>query len=440
MSRRIVTAIDVGSSKVTTVIAAVEEEDQKPIVIGVYSQNSVGIKKGVIVNIEEATNTISESVTSAERMAGVTVSDVYITINGEQITSINNKGVVAVAADNEITIDDTYRAIENAKTISLPQNINPIHIIPREFVVDSQRGIKYPIGMTGMRLEVETHIITAPMSAWQNLVKCIQQIGLTVNDIVFTGWASSLSVLTDTEKELGVTLLDIGAGTTSIAVYQEGAVAYSGSIPLGGISITSDIAIGLQTSLEDAEKIKLNMERILSDKVSLKSANEDRTPALLKKNEDKEKEVKKKNPDIVDISNLGISSKNEISKTMLQQIVEARLEEIIDMAKEVVAKSGYEVSMPSGVVLTGGTAQMYNINKMSQSLLGVPVRIGYPSGLGGMVEEISTPAYSAVQGLVKHALEDNIEISSHGKKNDKVFGGFSEIVSKITNWIKSLKP
>ena len=247
MARKIITAIDVGSSKITTVISSVEE-NEKPSVIGVCSYPSKGIKKGVVVNIDDATNAISESVTAAERMAGVTVSDVLISINGELVTSLNNKGVVAVAG-SEITVDDTYRAIENARTLSLPDNLNPIHIIPREFVVDNQGGIKYPIGMSGTRLEVETHIITTPNSYWQNLKKCVEQLGLNVYDVVFTGWASSLSVLTDTEKELGVTMLDIGAGTTSISIFDEGSIIYSGVIPLGGINITSDLANGLQVSL-----------------------------------------------------------------------------------------------------------------------------------------------------------------------------------------------
>jgi len=282
MARKIITAIDVGSSKITTVISSVED-NKTPSVIGVCTYPSKGIKKGVVVNIDDATNAISESVTAAERMAGVTISDVYVSINGELVTSLNNKGVVAVAG-SEITIDDTYRAIENARTLSLPDNLNPIHIIPREFVVDNQGGIKYPIGMSGGRLEVETHIITAPNSYWQNIKKCVEQIGLHVYDVIFNGWASSLSVLTDTEKELGVTLMDIGSGTTCIAIFEEGAIIYSASIPLGGNSITSDIAIGLQVSLEDAEKIKVNMSDILDNKCNVKKGKDmDSTPALLRR-------------------------------------------------------------------------------------------------------------------------------------------------------------
>ena len=431
MARKIITAIDVGTSKITTVISSVED-DQKPSVIGVCSHPSKGIKKGVVVNIDEATNSISESVNAAERMAGVTVSDVYVSINGDQVTSLNNKGVVAVSSP-EITIDDTYRAIENARTLSLPENLNPIHIIPREFMVDNQGGIKYPIGMSGGRLEVETHIITAPNSYWQNLKKCVEQLGLNVYDVVFTGWASSAAVLTETEKELGVTMLDIGAGTTSISIFQEGSIIYSGCIPLGGVNITSDIAIGLQVSLEDAEKIKLNMGNLLSDKVKGRDSKMDKRPALLRKVEEEEEDKEK--GDKVDLSLLNIKSEKVVTKDMFRKIVDARCEEIFDMAKDSVEKAGYDIAMPAGIVLTGGTALLEGITKLTQSTFGVPARIGYASGLTGMTEEISDPAYSCVQGLIKHALDDDVEINTENKKID--MNGF---FGKIKEWFKSLLP
>ncbi|HNR52955.1 MAG TPA: cell division protein FtsA [Candidatus Dojkabacteria bacterium] len=431
MARKIITAIDVGSSKITTVISSVED-NKTPSVIGVCTYPSKGIKKGVVVNIDDATNAISESVTAAERMAGVTISDVYVSINGELVTSLNNKGVVAVAG-SEITIDDTYRAIENARTLSLPDNLNPIHIIPREFVVDNQGGIKYPIGMSGGRLEVETHIITAPNSYWQNIKKCVEQIGLHVYDVIFNGWASSLSVLTDTEKELGVTLMDIGAGTTCIAIFEEGAIIYSSSIPLGGNSITSDIAIGLQVSLEDAEKIKVNMSDILDNKCNVKKGKDmDSTPALLRRAD--EPVEKKTKSDEVDLSDFGVEK--SVSKEMIQKIVEARCEEIFEMAKENVSKAGYDIAMPAGVVLTGGSALLRNITKLTQSVFGVAARVGYPSGLSGMTEEISDPSFACVQGLIKHALDDDVDISGNEKGKVNVNGFFE----KVGEWFKSLLP
>ena len=430
MARNTITAIDVGSSKITTVISSVED-GQAPSVIGVCSHPSKGIKKGVVVNIDDATNAISESVMAAERMAGITVSDVYVSINGELVTSLNNKGVVAVAS-SEITIDDTYRAIENARTLSLPDNLNPIHIIPREFVVDNQGGIKYPIGMSGNRLEVETHIITAPNSYWQNIKKCVEQLGLNVFDVVFTGWASALSVLTDTEKELGVTLLDIGAGTTSIAIFQEGAIIYSGTIPLGGVNITSDIAIGLQVSLEDAEKIKVHMIDLYESRAKSKKLSSDSTPALLRKVEEEEPKLKK--GDEIDLAILDIPGK-KVSKEMLKSIVEARCEEIFDLAKENVERAGFKINMPAGIVLTGGSSLLKDLSKFTQGVFGVASRVGYPSGLGGMIEEISDPSFACVQGLIKHALED--EIDTETTKGKGKSGSFK---NRVVEWLKSLVP
>jgi len=430
MARNTITAIDVGSSKITTVISSIED-GQAPSVIGVCSHPSRGIKKGVVVNIDDATNAISESVMAAERMAGVTVSDVYVSINGELVTSLNNKGVVAVAS-SEITVDDTYRAIENARTLSLPDNLNPIHIIPREFVVDNQGGIKYPIGMSGNRLEVETHIITAPNSYWQNIKKCVEQLGLNVFDVVFTGWASALSVLTDTEKELGVTLLDIGAGTTSIAIFQEGSIIYSGTIPLGGVNITSDIAIGLQVSLEDAEKIKVHMTDLFENRSRNKKLMSDSTPALLRKVEEEAPKLKK--GDEIDLAVLDIPSK-KVSKEMLKSIVEARCEEIFDLAKENVDKAGFKINMPAGIVLTGGSSLLKDLSKFTQGVFGVAARVGYPSGLGGMVEEISDPSYACVQGLIKHALDDEGEIDTTKAKGKG--GAFKD---RVVEWLKSLVP
>jgi cell division protein FtsA len=429
MARKIITAIDVGSSKITTVISSVEE-GQTPSVVGVCSYPSKGIKKGVVVNIDEATNAISESVTAAERMAGVTVSDVYVSINGESITSLNNKGVVAVAS-SEITVDDTFRAIENARTLSLPENLNPIHIIPREFVVDSQGGIKYPIGMSGNRLEVETHIITAPNSYWQNIKKCVEQLGLNVYDVAFTGWASSLAVLTDTEKELGVTLLDIGAGTTSISIFEEGAIKYSGTVSLGGINITSDIAVGLHVSLEEAEKIKIHMNDLFENKAQSKKISSDSTPALLRKVEEEKPKAKK--GDEIDLAVLDIPGK-KISKDLLKNIIDARCEEIFELARENVEKAGFKINMPAGVVITGGSALLRDLPKFAQSIFGVASRVGYPSGLTGMIEEISDPSYACVQGLIKHALDDDAEIEGTKMKGG---GAFKD---RVVEWFKSLIP
>lgn len=432
MVRKIITAIDVGSSKIATVITSVED-GKNPTVIGVCSYPSKGIKKGVVVNIDDATSAILESVSAAERMAGVTISDVYVSINGEQVTSLNNKGVVAVAG-SEITIDDTYRAIENARTLSLPDNLNPIHIIPREFVVDNQGGIKYPIGMSGGRLEVETHIITAPNSYWQNIKKCIEQVGSNVYDMVFAAWASSLAVLNDTEKELGVSLLDIGAGTTGITIFQEGSIVFSSCIPLGGNNITSDIAIGLQVSLEDAEKIKKRLPELFDVKFEGENIRKvSNVPVLLRKKETpKTKKVKEEE---IDLGCIGIDK--VVSKKLLEKIIEARCEEIFDMAKDVVSKAGYDICMPAGVVITGGTSRLRGITKIIQAKFGVSANVKKPSGLTGMTEEISDPAYATVQGVIRHALEGASDAGAVGEKSKVDIGG---VFGRVADWFKSLLP
>lgn len=439
MAKNIITALDVGSSKICTIIATVSDDSERPQVIGVYNHPSAGVKKGVIVNIDEATNAIAESVAAAERMAGITVSCVFASIGGSHITSINSKGVVAVSHE-EISEDDTFRAIENARTISIPPSREILHIIPREFIVDSQPGIKDPVGMTGSRLEVNTHIISATTTALQNLVKCIQQNGLGVEDVVFAGWASSHAVLTETEKDLGVTLLDIGGGTTSISIFQEGAISYSGSIPLGGLSITSDIAIGLQVSLEDAEKIKAHISKIIDTPEKDSSEMVERTAMERKADKGKEKKEKKEREDMIDISKLGIEGKKEISLTMYQQIVEARMEEIFEMVSDQVSQAGFDVSMPAGVVITGGSSQLDEVSKIAQRTFGVPSRIGIPSGLVGMVEEISGPEFSVCQGLVKYAMSEGVEPGGSTKGFSSVKSTAGGIFGKITGWVKSLLP
>ena len=253
---KIITALDVGSSKITTLIATSAEDALT--VIGVSTVNSKGIRKGQVVDIDEAVSAISESLEAAERMAGVSTSSCFASIGGVQISSINSRGVVAVAGgENEISDEDVKRVVEAAQAISTPSSREIIHVIPRDYIVDSQEGIKDPVGMTGVRLEVETHIITGATTSMRNLVKCIQQVGLDVEGLVFSGIASAESTLTDTEKELGVALVDIGGGTTDVALFMDGSIAHSAVIPIGGINITNDLAIGLRSSLETAQKIKL---------------------------------------------------------------------------------------------------------------------------------------------------------------------------------------
>lgn len=430
MSKRIITALDVGSDKVCAIITSVEETGN-PTVIGVASTRAKGIKKGEIVNIDEAINSIANALEAAERMAGITVSSVYVSITGKHITSTNNRGVVAISQE-EITTDDVFRAIESARTVSIPLSREILHVIPREFIVDSQNGIKDPVGMTGTRLEVDAHIVSATSTALHNLIKSVQQLGLRVEDVVFNGWAASTAVLTDTEKELGVLLLDIGAGTTSIATFVEDAITYSGAVPFGGTNVTSDLAIGLRTSLEDAKKIKESVG-VLADGKNTPKEDRGNTPTLYKKEE--KKPAKKKN--MLDISHLKIEGLEEVDKKLIDEIIEARLGEIFDLVMEQVEQSGNEVRLPAGVVICGGGALLPEITKVAKKSFGLPARVAYPSGLEGLVDEISTPAYAASQGLILYGLQDE------GGGRNRASQGPSEggnPVSKFTGWLKNLMP
>lgn len=419
----IITAIDIGSHKVCAVIAIVDEEG-KAKVIGESSYPAYGIKKGEITGIDEAINSIASALTGAERMAGLTVSSAYVTINGKQIISNNNKGVVAIS-DSEIGEDDVFRALEQAKTVAIPPAREIIHLIPRQFIVDQQSGIKVPIGMTGTRLEVDAHIISAPTTAIHNLQKCIQSIGLRIDGIVFSGWAAAQSVLTQTEKELGVLLLDFGGGTVSITTFVEDSITYSTSIPFGGSNITRDLAAGLRLSLDDAEKVKIKADEIF------KSAESNVA-------KEKDEDDKPKKTDILDVTQLDIEGVKTISRKLFTDIIGARVEEIFDLIKANIEQSGNDYKLPAGIVITGGSAMVPEITALAKKSFGVPARIGTPKGLEGLVDGISSPAYAAAQGLILYALGDEVyrgdsKFSSVGsaKKKSSSQGGIFEKISGI---------
>jgi len=430
MSKRIISSLDVGSSKICAVIASCED-DNVPSVIGVASQPSEGIKKGVVVNIDDAINSIAQTLEAAERMAGITVPSVYISVTGKHITSTNNRGVVAVSTE-EIVPEDVFRAIESARTVSIPPGREILHVIPREFIVDSQEGVKDPVGMTGTRLEVDAHIVSATSTVLHNLLKCVQQLGLKVDDVVFSGWASSTSVLTETEKELGVMLLDIGGGTTSITTFVEDAITYSGCVPFGGLNVTSDLAIGLRVSLDDAETIKLNASDLIKRGIGagrMKQVNGSKVgkPGIVSK--------------IIDVSSLEIEGIKEIDRELFEEIIEARLSEIFDLVIAQLEQAGGGYSMPAGVVLTGGGAMLPNITKVAKKVFKAPARLGYPKGLEGLVDEISSPAFSTIQGLILYGARSGGE---GGRVSEKVgFSGREGIggtVSKIGEFFKNLLP
>jgi cell division protein FtsA len=436
MAGKIIAAIDIGSTKVSAAIA-VAEGNSAPRVIGEASYPAEGIKKGEITGIDDAINSIAQALSAAERMAGLTVSSTYVSINGKHIISNNNKGVVATS-DNEINVDDVLRAMEQAKTVAIPPAREIIHLIPREFVVDTTGGIKDPVGMTGNRLEVNAHIISATNTALHNLRKCIQTLGLRIDREVFTGWAAAQSVLTPTEKELGVMLLDIGGGTTSITIFDEGAVTYSTSIPFGGANVTRDLAAILRLSLEDAEKVKLNIDRLLNpeDRPTLGRRKADEVAG----DSDDKSENKK---DIIDVTELDIEGVKTISKKLFMDTVEARMEETFEFVRDNIVQAGFDFKLPAGVILTGGSAELPNLTKLAKKVFGVPARVASPRGLEGLVDGISSPSFAVLQGMILDGVAEDDYFTLRNRPllpGKKQGGGGNDIVGRIGGFLRNLMP
>ena len=421
---KVVVGIDVGSSKVTTIITTVQAASSVNI-IGVSSQPSRGLRKGQVVDIDEAVASITASLEAAERMAGYSAGTAFVSVDGTHIESQNSKGVVAVSDPHgEISQDDVMRVIEAARAISLPSSREILHVIPRYFIVDSQSGIKDPIGMNGVRMEVETHIVTGATTALRNIAKCISTIVIDVEGMVFSGLASSYSVLTDTERELGVILVDFGGGTTDICIFVEGAPAYCSVLPIGARNVTNDLAIGLRISLDSAEKIKLALSR---------------PPKIAVEVDEKGESVDKKESDVLDIASLSIDEdiRNVSKKTLTDGIMKPRVREILNMVKLEIQKSNFAGLTPSGVVLTGGGAETCGMVDLAKQELGMPVRIGLPSGATGLVDEVASPAYAASLGLVIYGADyqqEEVRLPLVGRIEIK------GLVNKGLDLIKSILP
>lgn len=414
---KIIAGIDVGSSKISTIIASVSEN--KISVIGVSGVvKAKGVRKGIIVNIDDAVESISKSLERAERMAGVSVSSAFVTVSGSHINTQNSHGVVAVSQQGlEIAAEDVIRVTDAAQAISLPSSREIVHVIPRDFVVDGQDGIKDPIGMSGIRLEVETNIIHGSTTSIKNLVKCIQQVGVEVRDLVYTGIASSESILTDTEKELGTVLIDIGGGTTSLCAFIEGSPIYSAVLPIGGGLITSDLAIGLRANMEAAEQIKLKLS---SERVDFMSKDFN----SLRKEE-------------FDISEFNLEN-SSVPRELLYQIIDARLKEIFNLVALELHKAKLFGKLPAGVVLTGGASQTSGMERMAKSVLKAPVRVGSPKGVTGLIDEIQSPAFAATVGQILYgsSMVKHDSLLSFDSNKGKI----GDIVGKLFEKLKSFLP
>lgn len=416
---RIVAAIDMGSSKIATLVAQVVTDpvtgETTVNIVGASQTDSRGIKKGQIVDIDEAVEASITSVEAAERMAGYNLDTAYVSIGGAHIHSQNSRGVVAVSdPEGEITENDVDRAIEAASAVSLPVSREVIFVVPREFIVDGESGVRDAVGMSGVRLEVDTHIVSAASAALKNAKKAVNEVGINIEEMVFSGLASAEAVLTPTEKELGCVLVDIGGGTTSIAAYIDGAIAYSGVVPIGAKNVTNDLAIGLRVSLETAEKIKLALSS--------------------KKKKDAE------DTDELDLAGLNITEIKKISKkTLTEGIIRPRLNEIFSMVKIELEKEGIMGRIPSGAVITGGGAETAGVIDSAKRVLTMPVRIGIPKGVGGLIDDVITPSFSTCVGLILYGAKaaPNEGLTSLSKKVKLPSVG---ALGKLIDSIKNLLP
>ncbi len=367
----ILVGLDIGTTKICAIVG--ELTDEGIDIIGIGSHPSKGLRKGVVVNIETTVNSIQRAIDEAEAMAGTEITHVYTGIAGGHVKSFGGRGVVALK-DREVREADIARVIEQAKTVNIPVDREVIHVLPQEFIVDDQGGIREPLGMTGARLEAKVHIVTGAVASAQNIIKCANRAGLNVSDIVLQPLASSEAVLTEEEKELGVCLVDIGGGTTDIAIFQNGAIVHTAVIALGGHNLTNDIAVGLRTPIDHAERLKQKFGCSLT--------------AMVDK------------ADMIEVPSVGGRDPRVMGRQILSEILEPRVEEIFQLVHREVERNGFSELLTSGVVITGGSTLLPGMTELAEEIMGVPVRRGVPRGIGGLVDVVRSPVYATGVGLV----------------------------------------
>ncbi|MBR8285939.1 cell division protein FtsA [Burkholderia cenocepacia] len=398
-------SLDIGTSKVVAIVAELKGEGHYEV-IGLGQSESKGLKKGVVVNIEATVQSIQRALEEAELMADCKITNVFTGIAGSHIRSFNSSGMVAIK-DKEVTQTDVARVIETAKAINIPTDQQVLHILTQEFIIDGQEDVRGPIGMSGIRLEVKVHIVTGAVSAAQNIVKCVRRCGLEVNDLILQPLASSLAVLTEDEKDLGVVLVDIGGGTTDIAIFAEGAIRHTAVIPIAGDQITSDIAMALRTPTPDAEDIKVGYgiaKQALAD------------------------------PDeMVEVPGLGERGPRTLSRQALAAVIEPRVEELFSLVQQVVRESGYEELLSSGVVITGGASMMPGMVELGEDIFLKPVRIGAPEYAGGLSDVVRNPRYSTAMGLLVEGSAQRMR----GRKVAVQSGNAGQVFSRMKEWFLS---
>jgi cell division protein FtsA len=413
VQERVIVGIDVGTTKICVLVGELDR-DGKLNIVGVGTCPSQGLRRGVVVNIEETVTSIAAALDRAERLSGKKITSAYVGIAGSHITSENSKGFVAISPKNrDIDQNDISRAFEVARAIAIPANRELIHVIPRGYVVDGQEGIKNPIGMSGFRLEVEAHIITGSVSSMHNLIKCVHKAHVEIEDLVLEPLASGDAVLEEGETDLGVALVDIGGGTTDIAVYTDGAIWHTVVLPVGGNLITSDIAIGLRLPVGVAEELKITYGHC--------------DPSTI--DED----------DMIDLSQFMPDCDDLVPRKLLAEIIQARVEEIFTMVHEEIKKSGYDGLLPAGIVITGGTAELPGILAAAGQTLDLPARIGSPLGLHGLADSINRPAYSTAVGLLLWGLS-NTSLMMEEEEDLAEVEGDANFVSRVRRWLQAFIP
>jgi cell division protein FtsA len=399
----LIVGLDIGTTKICCIVGEVTPDGID--VVGIGTQPSRGLRKGVVINIDATVASIRRAVEEAELMAGCEISSVYAGIAGGHIRGLNSQGVVAVR-DKEVRQSDVDRVLDAAQAINIPQDREILHVLPQEFVIDEQDGIKEPLGMSGVRLEAKVHIVTAAVSSAQNIIKCCAKTGLSVAAVVLEPLASAEAVVADEEKELGVALVDIGGGTTDVAIFSNGAIQHTSVIPLGGNHLTNDIAVGLRTPMHEAERIKIRFGSALSQ--------------LLDRDE------------TIEVPSVGGRAPRVLSRRILCEIIEPRVEELFALVRHEIEKAGLEDLLASGVVLTGGCTMLHGLPEMAEEVLGLPARRGVPRGVGGLVDVVRTPQHATVVGLLHYG-------ARHGRGHRPISrAGDAPLRARVVSWFREM--
>ncbi|MDR2076922.1 MAG: cell division protein FtsA [Desulfovibrio sp.] len=400
----LIIGLDIGTTKICAVVGEAAEDGVD--IVGIGTSPSTGLRKGVVVNIEETVKSVQKALEEAELMAGCEIRTVYAGIAGSHIKGFNSHGVIAVK-DGEVSQKDVDRALEAASAVAIPLDREVIHTLPQEYIVDDQRGIIHPLGMAGVRLEVKVHIVTGAVTSAQNIVRSCHRSGLDVSDIVLESLASAKAVLTEEERELGIALVDLGGGTTDIAIFADNTIKHTGVLALGGQNLTNDIAFGLRTPMASAERIKVKYGCALVDLVQ--------------------------QGEVIEVSSVGGREPRRLSRQVLAEICQPRMEEVLDLVDQELTRSGCKKLIGAGVVLTGGSSLIDGCQELGEQIFNLPTRIGYPRNVGGLKDVVNSPKYATAVGLLCYGAEKEGGDRKFRIRDD---GGniFDRVLSRMKKW------